>query len=144
MRIQKGKIVKVDLAPSLEKEGFFITFLEERSEAVIAWLKAYAQKKQPTAPLSFAQASTPFYSEVMQTLQKIPLGSVTTYQKIAKLVGSPRAFRAVGNACRVNPFPLFIPCHRVLASDGSLGGFAYGLGLKEKILDFEQAKADHR
>lgn len=138
MRIQKGKIAKVDLKPSLQKEGFFVTFLEEKSDEVIAWLKAYAQKKQPTVRLSFADSSTPFYFEVLQALQKIPLGSVTTYQKVAKQVGRPLACRAVGNACRVNPFPLFIPCHRVLASDGSLGGFAYGVALKKQMLAFEK------
>ena len=85
--------------------------------------------------LSFDDAP-PFHLKVWQRLQKIPWGSALTYAEVAAAVGSPRAFRAVGQACASNPLPLIVPCHRVLAQDG-LGGFSGGLHWKRKLLELE-------
>jgi O-6-methylguanine DNA methyltransferase len=73
-------------------------------------------------------------------LQKIPFGETSTYQKLAIKTKNPKASRAVGNACGRNPFPLVIPCHRVLKSDGTLGGFAFGTPMKQNMLAFENDK----
>ena len=67
----------------------------------------------------------------------IPRGRVTTYKSLAKVVGNPRAARAAGNACNANPDAPRTPCHRVIASDGSLGGYAHGLKRKAALLKAE-------
>ena len=70
----------------------------------------------------------------------IPRGYVSTYGRIARHLGSPSAFRAVGSALARNPFPLGIPCHRALRSDGALGGFQGGLDMKRRLLEMEGAR----
>lgn len=73
-----------------------------------------------------------FADKVLRKLKNIPKGKVTTYSKLACSLGSPRAFRAVGNALHINPHPVIVPCHRVVRSNGEVGGYA--LGQKRKIL----------
>ena len=82
---------------------------------------------------------TPFQKKVLSTVSKVPYGILKSYQEIAVEAGFPRAFRAVGNMMRKNPLPLIIPCHRVIRSDGKLGGFSGGKGiaLKKKMIDWE-------
>ena len=63
------------------------------------------------------------------------------YQDVARAIGRPKAFRAVGNANGNNPIPLIIPCHRVIESNGGLGGFGHGLKVKKELLDFEKTHA---
>ena len=75
---------------------------------------------------------TPFQVTVLQAARSIPPGSVRTYGQIAQAIGSPQASRAVGQALGRNPVPIVIPCHRVIASDGSLGGYSGGGGLRSK------------
>ena len=73
-----------------------------------------------------------FQLKVWNYLRKIPLGSVKTYSQVAKALGKPLAARAVANAIGKNPYPLKIPCHRVIRSDGSLGGYSGKGGVKTK------------
>ena len=80
--------------------------------------------------------SRPFHRSVWQRLRKIPWGNALTYGEIATSLGSPRASRAVGQACATNPLLLIIPCHRVVATQGP-GGFASGLAWKNKLLELE-------
>jgi methylated-DNA-[protein]-cysteine S-methyltransferase len=77
---------------------------------------------------------TPFQKKVLQTARRIPPGTVWTYGQMARTIGKPRASRAVGQALGRNPVPIVIPCHRVIAGDGSLGGYSGGGGLKSKRL----------
>jgi methylated-DNA-[protein]-cysteine S-methyltransferase len=81
---------------------------------------------------------SPFRNRVFQVLQEIPYGTVRSYQWVAQQAGNPKASRAVGTACASNPVPILIPCHRVIAKDGSLGGFSSGLKVKKWLLDLEQ------
>lgn len=83
---------------------------------------------------------TPFQIRVWQELMRIPFGGKRSYGEVAELIGHPTAFRAVGNANGRNNLPLFVPCHRVLASGGKLGGFTGGIGLKKRLLAHEAAK----
>ena len=81
---------------------------------------------------------TDFQKAVWRQLQKIPFGKTASYGDVARAVGSPRAFRAVGNANNKNPISLIIPCHRVIGSDGKLVGFGGGIWRKEWLLEHEK------
>ncbi len=74
-----------------------------------------------------------FYSKVYKVVKKIPKGKVFTYKQVAKLAGSPNAYRAVGSAMKNNPDIKTIPCHRVVGSDGKMHGYSAGQGISTKI-----------
>jgi methylated-DNA-[protein]-cysteine S-methyltransferase len=80
---------------------------------------------------------TPFQIQIWSALRQIPLGKVATYGEIAARIGKPGAARAVGQACGSNPAVLFVPCHRIVAANGKLGGFSSGLDLKKALLQHE-------
>ena len=80
---------------------------------------------------------TQFQKKVWKALRSIPYGEVRSYAEIAKKIGNEKAARAVGSACGKNPVLLAIPCHRVIASNGGLGGFAGGVTLKKALLRAE-------
>ena len=84
---------------------------------------------------------TPFQKKVWNQLLKIPYGTTFSYLEISKQIDNEKAFRAVGNANGKNPFCIIIPCHRVIASDGSLGGYAGGVERKIKLLNLEKNRA---
>lgn len=92
---------------------------------------------------SHYQLNLKFYSafqkKILYTVSRIPYGITKSYKEIAEEAGFPRAFRAVGNVMKGNPLPLIIPCHRVIRSDGGLGGFSgkQGIALKKKMVDWE-------
>jgi methylated-DNA-[protein]-cysteine S-methyltransferase len=88
-------------------------------------------------PLDFR--GTAFQIRVWQELTRIPFGATRSYRDMAEIIGQPTACRAVGNANGKNRLPLLIPCHRVLAADGKLGGFTGGIGLKKRLLEHETA-----
>lgn len=82
---------------------------------------------------------TLFQWQVLKTTMTIPFGETRTYQWVAEQIGSPRSMRAVGQALRRNPYPVMIPCHRVIKSDGSLGGYAGGSSArKRELLELER------
>ena len=80
---------------------------------------------------------TPFQVKVWQELQRIPRGETISYKELAQRAGSPRASRAVGQANGRNPLPIVIPCHRVIAGDGTIGGYSAGLNVKHRLLALE-------
>ena len=94
------------------------------------------RRKKFNVPLQLE--GTDFQKAVWRQLQKIPFGRTASYGDVARAVGSPKAFRAVGNANNKNPVPLIIPCHRVIGSDGKLVGFGGGIWRKEWLLDHEK------
>ena len=83
---------------------------------------------------------TDFQISVWKEISKIPHGETRTYKDLANAIGRPSSFRAVANACGKNPYPLTIPCHRVIRSDGKMGGYSGegGLKTKKKLLKQEQ------
>jgi len=85
----------------------------------------------------FEAAGTPFQQQVWAELRRIPAGETRTYAQIAQAIGQPQAVRAVGTAIGRNPLAYLIPCHRVVRTDGSLGGFRWGLAIKRRLLDAE-------
>jgi methylated-DNA-[protein]-cysteine S-methyltransferase len=86
----------------------------------------------------------PFQRQVLQQACRIPRGKVATYSGLAEKVGKPGAARAVGTVMANNPFPIVIPCHRVIRADGTLGGFGGGLEMKKKMLKSEGVKINSR
>ncbi|MBS2962864.1 methylated-DNA--[protein]-cysteine S-methyltransferase [Actinocrinis puniceicyclus] len=86
-------------------------------------------------------AAAPFRTAARQALRRIPAGATATYTELAASAGNPRAVRAAGSACATNPTALFVPCHRVVRANGSLGGFLYGLDVKRALLDHEAKHA---
>ncbi|WP_018298128.1 methylated-DNA--[protein]-cysteine S-methyltransferase [Corynebacterium lubricantis] len=89
-------------------------------------------------PLDFSMSSG-FRQSVQRYLPHIKYGHTESYKEVAEHVGNPKASRAVGTACATNPLPVVVPCHRVLRSDGSLGGYIGGLEAKTTLLNLENA-----
>jgi len=83
---------------------------------------------------------TVFQRRVWRELQRIPRGATRTYAEIARAIGAPDAVRAVGSACGANPVALAVPCHRAVRTDGGLGGYAWGLQRKKRLLQLEKGK----
>lgn len=81
---------------------------------------------------------TAFQASVWQALRTIPEGQTRTYSEIAEQIGHPSSVRAVAAACARNPVAMAVPCHRVIRSDGSLAGYAWGLEVKQQLLDAER------
>jgi AraC family transcriptional regulator, regulatory protein of adaptative response / methylated-DNA-[protein]-cysteine methyltransferase len=99
--------------------------------AIAADVKGRIDGKNLDAKVPLDLRGTSFQMDVWKEMLKIPAGSTRSYAEVAKKIGRPKAFRAVANACGANPVPIVVPCHRVVASAGKLGG--YGLGLDRKI-----------
>jgi methylated-DNA-[protein]-cysteine S-methyltransferase len=121
-------------APPTKKMPSFIHKLTRQ-------LKQYTSGKSVrwSVPVDLS-AGTSFQQKVWHALTKIPRGKTHSYQWVAQKIGKPKASRAVGAACGANPVPIIIPCHRVVATDGSLGGFGGGLPMKKRLLRIEGAK----
>src|SRR6267142_2954442 len=83
---------------------------------------------------------TVFQRKVWDQLRRIPSGETRTYQQIARAIGAPAAVRAVGSACGANPVALLVPCHRAVRADGGLGGYAWGLPVKQRLLEIEKRR----
>jgi len=109
------------------------------AEKCIGWLDAYFSGAEPeVARPSFDWSeATPFQKEVWSGLMKVPFGRVVSYGALAAAVGRPRGARAVAGAMARNPIPLFVPCHRVVRSNGGLGGFGAGISWKLSLLRHE-------
>ena len=100
-------------------------------------LTEYFAGRRQTFDLPLGPHGTAFQWRVWFALQKIPYGCTISYKQLAQGVNCPQGFRAVGMANRANPLPIIIPCHRVIASDGSLGGYIGGSELKRALLHME-------
>lgn len=107
----------------------------------IAQLLEYLDGKRQAFDIPLDLRGTPFQGQVYQAVAGIPYGHTRSYAEIAQQVGRPRAVRAVGSANGANPLPLVVPCHRVIASDGKLGGYGGGLPLKARLLAMESSRA---
>jgi len=125
-----------------------ITFVEEEFEPdrnlpvcmteCLGQLDDYFKGKRQKFSVHLLLDGTGFQKAVWRQLQKIPFGETASYGDIARAIGNPQAFRAVGNANNKNRIPLIIPCHRVIGSDGKLVGFGSGIWRKQWLLDHER------
>jgi len=110
------------------------TLLLREAEAQLA---AYFQGRLHQFDLPLAPSRPAFPQKVWQGLLRIPYGSTISYGELAELIGCPGGSRAVGGANGKNPLPILIPCHRVIAADGSIGGYSSGIAIKERLLALE-------
>ncbi|MCD8260257.1 MAG: methylated-DNA--[protein]-cysteine S-methyltransferase, partial [Bacteroides sp.] len=110
------------------------TLLEEASKQ----LDQYFAGERQAFELPVKAEGTPFQERVWKILQTIPYGELWSYKQVALAIGQPRASRAVGMANNQNPIMIFIPCHRVIGSDGKLVGYAGGLDVKQQLLIMER------
>ena len=100
-------------------------------------LKEYFNEKRKDFSVPLELNGSEFQLKVWDELQKIPYGKTASYKTIAERLGDEKLLRAVGKANGTNPVPIIVPCHRVINSDGSLGGYSAGLKIKEKLLKLE-------
>lgn len=134
---------------ALEYAPFFEAHIEadpistSTAEILLNWLHQFTRRNKstpfPVELLALGQVSA-FRKKVFATLCKIPFGQVASYGEVAQKIGNEKASRAVGTACGRNPFPLIVPCHRVIAGDGSVGGFSLDFRIKRDLLAFEASR----
>jgi O-6-methylguanine DNA methyltransferase len=110
------------------------------NRSAVAQILEYLEGKRQRFDLPLDLRGTAFELSVYREVERIPYGETRTYSEIARAVGRPRAFRAVGNANAANPLPLVIPCHRVVAVGGRLGGYGGGTSMKKQLLVMEHAR----
>lgn len=101
-------------------------------------LDEYFNGKRRQFEVNIYLQGTDFQNKIWKKLQEIPYGKTISYATLAQEAGHPKACRAAGSANGKNPVAIIVPCHRVIASDGSLGGYAYGLEMKKVLLDLEK------
>ncbi|MCQ2096382.1 MAG: methylated-DNA--[protein]-cysteine S-methyltransferase [Fibrobacter sp.] len=106
---------------------------------VVQQLNEYLSEKRTDFSIPYKLYGTEFQKKVWDALKDIPRGETRSYEEIAKIVGSPKATRAVGAALHVNPIPFILPCHRVIGKSGTLVGFGLGLDMKRRLLVIEGA-----
>lgn len=109
---------------------------------VAAALHAYANGRlEALNEIAVEQPASPFRGEVWRALREVPPGAPVTYTALAAQAGRPTAIRAAASACASNLIPLIVPCHRIVRSDGSLGGYLFGTELKRRLLEHEASHA---
>ncbi len=118
-----------------------LKFKGERANAVlenaVVQISEYFRGERVKFDLPLKLTGTDFQMKAWKVLTRIPYGKTVSYREQAEKLGAGKAFRAVGSANGRNPFPIVIPCHRVVASDGALGGYAGGIEMKARLLDLE-------
>lgn len=112
---------------------------DRKNQKALTQLKKYLKGELKHFHCPLDMEGTAFERKVWSALRKIPYGKTRSYKDVAKSIGHPKAFRAVGNANARNPIPLIIPCHRVIETNGDLGGFGHGVKVKRRLLDLEKA-----
>lgn len=145
---EKG-VCKISLPNETRKDFFewlkkhfnleMVTDNRSKNRDVIDQLSRYFNGRLVKFTFPVDLLGTPFQNRVWRELTKIPYGTTISYKHLAKRVHAPKAFQAVGRANGMNPLPIIIPCHRVIGSDGSLVGYAYGVKTKEFLLRLEGA-----
>lgn len=138
----RGSITHVHFINDAEPEDREIKETPVLKEAA-RQLESYLRGERKEFSLVLAPAGTAFMKQVWTHLRAIPYGETATYKEIAAKIGKPQAARAIGLANNRNPIPIFIPCHRVIGTNGSLTGYRGGLELKKILLDLEKIKGEN-
>jgi methylated-DNA-[protein]-cysteine S-methyltransferase len=137
---------KRSVAEGLRAYAGAVVGRQPQVDELCARLARYLEGEVVELPLDLLDraACTPFQWQVLMAEKAIPRGEVRTYAQVAAAAGCPRGARAAGNALARNPFPIVIPCHRAVRSDGSLGGYYGGLAMKRALLEMEGVTLDAR
>lgn len=129
-----GAVVVIDVVKERQEE--------ERPSKVTDWaareLHEYLEGERRAFTFPYRLVGTPFRLQVWKELEKVPYGETTTYKRLAEAIGRPGAYHAVGGAVGANPLSICVPCHRVIGTNGSLTGYAWGLPMKEALLELER------
>ncbi|WP_101841965.1 methylated-DNA--[protein]-cysteine S-methyltransferase [Halobacillus sp. Marseille-P3879] len=138
---ESGELVRICLTDELW-EKFQNKHKEIRTEVnvvqpIIKQLEEYFHGERVRFSFPFNPEGTDFQKKVWKQVHAIPYGDTKSYSAIAAKIGSPKAVRAVGNANRLNPIPIVVPCHRVIGKNQSMTGYAGGLRMKEALLKLE-------
>ncbi len=130
----KDKIVRTKLHDS---PGVVKIHSESKSmiEQILTWIDSYTMGSEIS--IFYELGVSEFTQKVLKAIATVPIGEVITYSQLALRAGNEKAVRAVAASCGRNPLPLIIPCHRIVSVSG-IGGFAFGVELKEKLIDFER------
>ena len=138
---EKGFITSLILGePRIKNVGQVLpdkNFLSDTIAQAFLQLEEYLEVKRQEFDLPLNPKGTPFQQKVWSSLLAIPYGETRSYKDIAIQIGKPNAQRAIGMANHENPIPIFIPCHRVISSDGTISGYSGGVDIKQKLLDLE-------
>ncbi len=133
LEIKFSSSIKNDeLSENVEENNELPVFIDTEVQ-----LNDYFRGKRNSFSIPIVLNGTEFQQKVWKQLQSIPFGQTISYQELAERVGDSKKARAVGNANGKNPIPIIVPCHRVIAKDGSLGGFGGGLPIKRYLLELE-------
>jgi methylated-DNA-[protein]-cysteine S-methyltransferase len=132
---ENGSLVKICFEENPLKKNVINN--EKKCLAIKNWLIKYFNRKPGEINFNLNLKGTEFQKTVWQALIKIPWGKTISYKKLAEIVENPGASRAVGNALNANPIPIIIPCHRVIMSNGQLGGFGGGIEIKKQLIKHE-------
>ena len=108
------------------------------TDTAVSQISEYLEGRRKYFCVPLRLEGTEFRMKVWNEMRRIPYGETITYKELARRIGSPDACRAVANACGANPFPIIIPCHRVVASGGKPGGYTGGLDIKLALLEIEK------
>ena len=133
----EGGVYKITLVKSIP-EDYFEEKNNDLGDKVISELKEYFNGQRKDFNLPLIIQGTNFQRTVWEELRKINYGEIKTYGDIAKNIGKPNACRAVGNANNKNPFMIVIPCHRVVGKNKNSGGYAFGVDIRDKLLELEK------
>lgn len=129
-----GAVVAIDVVKERQEE--------ERPSKVTDWaareLHEYLEGERRAFTFPYRLVGTPFRLQVWKELEKVPYGETTTYKRLAEAIGRPGTYHAVGGAVGANPLSICVPCHRVIGTNGSLTGYAWGLPMKEALLELER------
>jgi O-6-methylguanine DNA methyltransferase len=135
-------LVRLEFEARMQKLDSKTIQFRESKPALAPWLRQldeYFRGQRHDFSLPLDLRGTGFQLQCWRALLDIPYGETRTYRDIAQAIAHPHAFRAVGMSNNRNPIAIVVPCHRVIASDGSLCGYGGGLDIKRKLLDLEQA-----
>lgn len=125
-----GKGASTEITAPDKKAGIYLASAKKQ-------LDEYFSGKRTKFDVALDLQGTEFQVRAWKALCRIPYGKTISYGQQAKSIQNPKAFRAVGSANGRNPIPIIVPCHRVIAGDGTLGGYSSGLKMKEQLLDLE-------
>lgn len=133
---QGGELLSIDIVPPEPVD----TGLSPLAREAGRQMQDYMAGKLTHFNLPLRADGTEFQRAVWHAMAAVPYGETRSYAQLARAAGRPRASRAVGSACGRNPLPIVVPCHRIVTSDGQLGGYSGGVNIKAELLELERSR----